>query len=345
MCSAGTPSGFGWWVSAPVGPTLGRSSGKRWTPGRRPSRWPSRPPPNSAQACRTPSTAAGSASARVCAPVTDACRTSARGSAPRALRPTTRNRSGCLRSTSIAWVPIDPVEPSRMTVRGCRPGAIGSVGVTPGIVAHGRPRRPGRGGMIRLMVKDSQLAAGETVVFTAHSHWKNIVVPVLVTGVVAAAAVLALLNWVPSPQDQAWQRWAIVAVAGLLVLVFGIWPISVWLASTDTLTTRRLISRRGVFSREGKDIPIDRVQSVSYRRSLLDRMLGCGTLVVQTAGESSDVELYDVAHIERRLLQVQEIILDEEIPAEGTPDHTGTCLLYTSPSPRDGLLSRMPSSA
>ena len=27
-----------------------------------------------------------------------------------------------------------------------------------------------------------------------------------------------------------------------------------------------------------------------------------------------------------------------------TPDHTD-CLLYTSPSPRDGLLSRMPSSA
>ena len=25
--------------------------------------------------------------------------------------------------------------------------------------------------------------------------------------------------------------------------------------------------------------------------------------------------------------------------------HTDTCLLYTSPSPRDGLLSRMPSSA
>ena len=26
-------------------------------------------------------------------------------------------------------------------------------------------------------------------------------------------------------------------------------------------------------------------------------------------------------------------------------DHAGRCLLYTSPSPRDGLLSRMPSSA
>ena len=27
------------------------------------------------------------------------------------------------------------------------------------------------------------------------------------------------------------------------------------------------------------------------------------------------------------------------------PDHIHPCLLYTSPSPRDGLLSRMPSSA
>jgi uncharacterized membrane protein YdbT with pleckstrin-like domain len=129
---------------------------------------------------------------------------------------------------------------------------------------------------------------------------------------------------VPSPQDHAWQRWTIVVIAALVVLVFGIWPIVVWLASTDTLTTRRLISRRGVFSREGKDIPIDRVQSVSYRRSLLDRILGCGTLVVQTAGETSDVELYDVAHIERRILQIQEIILEEEIPAEGTDRQEAT---------------------
>jgi len=177
--------------------------------------------------------------------------------------------------------------------------------------------------MIRLMVKQSQLASNERVIFEAHSHWKNIFLPVLLTVVVTALAVFALLEWVPSMADQAWQRWAIVAVAGLLVLAFGIWPIIVWLASTDTLTTRRLISRRGVFSREGKDIPIDRVQSVSYRRTLLERILGCGTLVVQTAGETSDVELADVAHIERRLLQVQELILDEEIPAEGTAHGTG----------------------
>lgn len=170
--------------------------------------------------------------------------------------------------------------------------------------------------MIRAMVKESLLATGETVVFTAHSHWKNIFWPVVVTVVVAAVAAFALLEWVPDPADQAWQRWTIVAVAGLVVLVLGVWPLIAWLASTDTLTTRRLISRRGVFSREGRDIPIDRVHSVSYRRSLLDRMLGSGTLVVQTAGDESDVELHDVARIEKRMLQMQELILDEQIPAE-----------------------------
>lgn len=173
------------------------------------------------------------------------------------------------------------------------------------------------------MVKQSMLAVGEEIVFRAHSHWKNLVVPVLVTAVSATVVGYALAVLLPDPAEQAWQRWTVGVVGGVVVLVFGVWPFLNWLGSTDTLTTRRLISRRGVLAREGKDIPLDRVHSVSYRRSLLDRVLGCGTLVVQTAGDNSDIELYDVAHLERRLLQVQEIILDEDIPAEGTENGTG----------------------
>lgn len=173
-------------------------------------------------------------------------------------------------------------------------------------------------------MKESMLARGEKVVFTAHSHWKNVVGPVLVV-VLAVTAIVGGLVWlVPDPQTQGWQRWTIVVIATLLALSFGIWPFVNWLASTDTLTTRRLISRRGVFAREGRELPIDRVQAVSYKRTFLDRVLGCGTLVVQTAGETSDVELFDVAHLERRILQVQELLLHEEIPAEGTPALDGS---------------------
>ena len=170
--------------------------------------------------------------------------------------------------------------------------------------------------MIPPMVKDSMLANGERVIFQAHSHWKNIFWPVVLLLALGALVTVTMLEWLPDVEDQAVARWAVVGVSVVLGVAFGLWPIIVWLSSSDTLTTRRLISRRGVFSREGRDIPIDRVQAVSYRRTLLDRILGCGTLIVQTAGETSDVELDDVAHIERRLLQVQEIILEEEIPAE-----------------------------
>src|SRR5690606_1566242 len=84
------------------------------------------------------------------------------------------------------------------------------------------------------------------------------------------------------------------------------------LTTTDTLTTKRLISREGVITRTGRDIPIDRVNAVNYERRLIDRIFGCGTLVVQTAGTESDVELHDVAHIERRLIQIQQILVDEQ---------------------------------
>ncbi|EYR64288.1 membrane protein [Actinotalea ferrariae CF5-4] len=169
------------------------------------------------------------------------------------------------------------------------------------------------------MVKPSMLATDEVVVFRAHAHWKRLVLPVLVALLTGAALWFLLVQVVPSPQDQAWQRWSLAAAAAVILLAFAVRPALVWAASTDTLTTQRLVSRRGVLTREGRDIPIDRVHSVSYRRTLLDRVLGCGTLVVRTAGDQSDVELDDVARIEKRLLQIQEIVLGQEIPAEGNP--------------------------
>ena len=48
-----------------------------------------------------------------------------------------------------------------------------------------------------------------------------------------------------------------------------------------------------------------------------------------------------------KLLETKEITLGEDAAQVGFPGdvNDGICLLYTSPSPRDGLLSRMPSSA
>ena len=49
--------------------------------------------------------------------------------------------------------------------------------------------------------------------------------------------------------------------------------------------------------------------------------------------------------IPTRGIPLTEVLEKELFSRTGLRVRKGTCLLYTSPSPRDGLLSRMPSSA
>ena len=53
------------------------------------------------------------------------------------------------------------------------------------------------------------------------------------------------------------------------------------------------------------------------------------------------VKLQDILH--DKPINVSKILVRDPLAIGGT--QTSNCLLYTSPSPRDGLLSRMPSSA
>jgi uncharacterized membrane protein YdbT with pleckstrin-like domain len=117
-----------------------------------------------------------------------------------------------------------------------------------------------------------------------------------------------------------WLTWIVVGVAAGVAIVWAVAPFIRWLARTDTLTNHRLISREGVFSRKGRDIPIARVHAITYERTLLERILGAGTLIVQTAADSSDVVLEDVARVRRRQLQIQEELLGIDFPDVGPDD-------------------------
>ena len=71
-------------------------------------------------------------------------------------------------------------------------------------------------------------------------------------------------------------------------------------------------------------------------------VIGCGQLS-QMLGEAANRLGYSVAY-----LCVDETPVVEGLGSIYFPDQLDAflaCLLYTSPSPRDGLLSRMPSSA
>lgn len=147
-------------------------------------------------------------------------------------------------------------------------------------------------------VPTRQLTDGEHVVLDLHPHGKALVVPALVLIVTSAAASYSAAALPPGdlrPQ----LRLGVAAVALLVVARWSVWPFLSWLSTSYAVTNRRVIVRRGVFSRSQRDVPLGRVDDVTMRRSLLQRMLRCGTLVIEAAGEQAPLALPDVPVVEQ----------------------------------------------
>jgi len=141
------------------------------------------------------------------------------------------------------------------------------------------------------------LGDDEEVVLDLHPHWKRLLVPGLLLPIVVGIASY-LIFLVPTGSVRAPLRWGIVAVAVLVLLRWSLWPYVTWLTTRYVLTTRRVVIRRGVFGRSGRDIPLTRVNDVSFHHSLVERMLRCGTLTIESAGEHGQVVLPEVPDVE-----------------------------------------------
>jgi uncharacterized membrane protein YdbT with pleckstrin-like domain len=146
------------------------------------------------------------------------------------------------------------------------------------------------------------LSDDETVVLETHPHWKTLVLPVL-----ALLAVLGVAGYVYALVSDSIAHWVIVGVAVLLVVVFTLVPFLRWRTTLFVMTNKRVVVRSGILSRTGRDIPLTRVNDVTFTHNLVERILGCGTLVVESAGERGQVQLTDVPKVE----QVQRTLYEQ----------------------------------
>jgi uncharacterized membrane protein YdbT with pleckstrin-like domain len=141
-------------------------------------------------------------------------------------------------------------------------------------------------------------AEPERSVLILHPHWKVLVGPVIL-GVLIIAAAAAVTAVIPAGAQAGTERLVVLAVAVLLVLTAVLRPVLRWKTTTYELTTGRLRVREGIISRRGRDIPLTRVSDVSFTRSLLDRLVGAGRLVVESPGEHGQIVLTDIPQVER----------------------------------------------
>lgn len=151
------------------------------------------------------------------------------------------------------------------------------------------------------------LTADERVVLHLHPHWKAAIRPVLVL-ILAAAAVVAGLVLLPATGAGTIGVYAIAAVALALVLWLGLWPFLVWRTTHYVLTNERVLLQHGVLSRDRRDIPLSRVNDHSMSQRFVERLLGCGTLTIESAGERGQSVLTDIPHVEKVQTALYELI-------------------------------------
>jgi len=147
------------------------------------------------------------------------------------------------------------------------------------------------------MTSDPTLTEDEHLVLRLHPHWKTLIGPVSVAVLVVAVALIAEVV-IPPNSGAAVERLVVAAVAILAVMLWLIVPVLRWRTTTYELTTRRLRVRSGIVGRHGRDIPLARINDVSFEKGLLDRLLGSGRLVVESAGEHGQILLNDIPRVE-----------------------------------------------
>lgn len=158
---------------------------------------------------------------------------------------------------------------------------------------------------------EKHLSEDESVVFHLRTHAKALLLPALVL-VVACGAAGAAVGFIPrDTQGGQVGFWVAVAVVAGIVAKWVIWPFLSWLTTTFTVTTERLITRTGIITRVGRDIPLERINDVAYEQGLVDRVLRCGTLVVSAASEQGQVRLHDVPSVHLVQLRLSELVRDE----------------------------------
>ena len=144
-----------------------------------------------------------------------------------------------------------------------------------------------------MAISKDLLNEGESIVVDTRTHPKALLFPLLMLVVF-----LAIGTFVQKEVDQTEVNWTVWALMAVGIVWFVIRPVLIWLTATYTITTRRLITRHGVITRRGHDIPLTRVSDVAYEKDLIDRLLGCGTLVISDASTHGQVALPDIPRVE-----------------------------------------------
>jgi len=137
------------------------------------------------------------------------------------------------------------------------------------------------------------LSPDEHIVTQFRPHWTALAVPAVLALIGLALAVLSLV-YLESPTS-----WIIAAGLGVVWLASSIGRMLTWFTTQHVITDERVIHRTGVFSRHGKEIPLEMINNVAFGQTLFERAVRSGDLLIESAGEGGQTRYSDIPRPEQ----------------------------------------------
>lgn len=130
----------------------------------------------------------------------------------------------------------------------------------------------------------------EEVMLDLRPHWSTLAKPVaaLVVATVVAIALFVVHTHIALIAS------VIVAVVAVVALAWFALAYLRWTTTNFVVTTDRLVYRSGILAKHGKEIPLERVNDISFSQTIFDRIIGTGDLSIESAGAGSRETFVDI---------------------------------------------------
>jgi uncharacterized membrane protein YdbT with pleckstrin-like domain len=149
------------------------------------------------------------------------------------------------------------------------------------------------------------LADHERMVLDLRPHWIALVGPVLIAVLILAAEVLLFALFDPP----AFVRWVAIIAGIVLFIAFPIRSFLSWVTAHFVVTSDRVIHRAGWLAKRSMETPLERINDVTFSQTVLERVVGAGSLRIQSGGEYGQNyfrDIRDPEHVQKVIYETSE---------------------------------------
>lgn len=177
------------------------------------------------------------------------------------------------------------------------------------------------------------LADHEEMVLELKPHWIALVGPAIVLLLVILAEIMVFAYFDPPPVV----TWLVLLVGAVVLIAFPVRAFLAWITSHFVITSDRVIHRSGWLAKRSMEMPLERINDVTFTQTVFERLVGAGSLRIQSASEYGQNHFRDIRKPEEVQKLIYEVAEANEARMRGTGEARTETIETDTDSPLDEI--------